>query len=267
MAPNPWPRRREAQTVRFSVFFGGRAVHKQGMEKRAKTAPEAADFAHVRDWVFDLDNTLYPHHINLFSQIDVNMTAFVQELLQLERDEARALQKKYYHEHGTTLQGLMLNHGIDPDAFLEKAHAIDYSALLPHPELGDAIKALPGRKFIFTNGSVPHAEAAARALGILDHFDDIFDIVAAGYLPKPAGETYDKFASLHRVDTAKAAMFEDLPRNLKVPKALGMRTVLLVPRNLDEVLIERWEKLSDEDDHIDYVADDLTGFLQALRTA
>ncbi|CAD7052248.1 pyrimidine 5'-nucleotidase [Pseudorhizobium endolithicum] len=231
---------------------------------KPKRSPVAADFAHIRDWVFDLDNTLYPHHVNLFAQIDQNMTAYVSELLQLEREEARALQKRYYHEHGTTLQGLMLNHGINPDAFLERAHAIDYSALLPHPELGEAIKALPGRKFIFTNGSVPHAEAAARALGILDHFDDIFDIVAADYIPKPAGATYDKFASLHRVDTRHAAMFEDLPRNLKVPKALGMRTVLLAPRNLDDVLVERWEVLSEEDDHIDYLTDDLQGFLSAL---
>jgi pyrimidine 5''-nucleotidase len=237
------------------------------MEKKPKTSPDPADFANVRDWVFDLDNTLYPHHINLFAQIDVNMTAYVQELLQVEREEARALQKRYYHEHGTTLQGLMLNHGIDPDSFLERAHAIDYSALLPDADLGDAIKALPGRKFIFTNGSVPHAEAAARALGILNHFDDIFDIVAAGYVPKPAGETYDKFASLHRVDTANAVMFEDLPRNLQVPKALGMRTVLLVPRNLDTVLIERWETLTEEDDHIDYMTDDLASFLKGMQPA
>ena len=231
-----------------------------------KISPEPADFAHVTEWVFDLDNTLYPHHVNLFSQIDRNMSAFVAELLQLEPDEARALQKRYYHEHGTTLQGLMLNHGINPDEFLERAHAIDYSPLMPHPELGEAIKALPGRKFIFTNGSVPHAEAAARALGILDHFDDIFDIVAADYVPKPAGVTYDKFASLHRVETKKAAMFEDLPRNLQAPKALGMRTVLLTPRNMDDVLIERWELLSEEDDHIDYVTDDLVTFLTGLMS-
>lgn len=235
--------------------------------KKPKTSPDPIDFDRIRDWVFDLDNTLYPHHVNLFAQIDRNMTTYVQELLQLEPEEARVLQKRYYHEHGTTLQGLMLHYGIDPDSFLERAHAIDYSALLPNPELGEAIKALPGRKFIFTNGSVPHAEAAARALGILDHFDDIFDIVAADYVPKPAGATYDKFASLHRVDTRNAAMFEDLPRNLQVPKTLGMRTVLLVPRNLDTVLMERWEKLSDEDDHIDYVTDDLAGFLGGLRTS
>ncbi|MDI7862191.1 pyrimidine 5'-nucleotidase [Rhizobiaceae bacterium n13] len=229
-----------------------------------KTTPEKADFDHIRDWVFDLDNTLYPHHVNLFDQIDKNMTAYVSELLQLSPADARTLQKQYYREHGTTLQGLMIHHGIDPQDFLEKAHAIDYSPLLPDPTLGEAIKALPGRKFIFTNGSVKHAEAAARALGIREHFDDIFDIVAADYVPKPAGSTYDKFASLNRVDTRRAAMFEDLPRNLAVPKALGMRTVLLVPQNLEHTFTEAWERHGDADDHIDYVTENLAEFLSRL---
>ncbi|CAN7182839.1 pyrimidine 5'-nucleotidase [Rhizobium sp. LjRoot30] len=227
------------------------------------TAPTAADFDHVREWVFDLDNTLYPHHINLFSQIDRNMTAYVSALLQMEPEEARVLQKQYYLEHGTTLQGLMIHHKVDPNDFLEKAHAIDYSSLMPQPELAAAIKALPGRKFIFTNGSVKHAQDTARALGILDNFDDIFDIVAADFVPKPAGSTYDKFMGLHRVDTAHAAMFEDLPRNLQVPKALGMRTVLLVPQNLEHAF-ERWEIAGEDDDHIDYVTQDLTAFLTKL---
>ncbi len=234
------------------------------MNKRA-SAPTAGDFAHVRDWVFDLDNTLYPHHIDLFAQIDRNMTAYVSELLQMEPTEAKLLQKKYYHDHGTTLAGLMLHHGVDPNDFLARAHAIDYSALLPDEALGAAIKALPGRKFIFTNGTVAHAEAAARALGILDNFDDIFDIVAADYQPKPAGSTYDKFMSLNRVDTKKAAMFEDLPRNLMVPKALGMKTVLLVPRNLESVVLESWELAENaEPENIDFVTDDLARFLAGL---
>lgn len=237
------------------------------MDKKPKNLPDIADFSHVTEWVFDLDNTLYPHHVNLFSQIDRNMTAYVAELLRLEPDEARALQKRYYHEHGTTLQGLMIHYGIDPNDFLEKAHAIDYSALLPHPELGAAIKALPGRKFILTNGSVRHAQAAAGALGILDNFEDIFDIVAAGYLPKPASATYEKFANLAKLDTKRAAMFEDLPRNLAAPKTLGMKTVLLVPSNLEGVIMERWEIPAETDEHIDYVTDDLTGFLSGLTTA
>jgi putative hydrolase of the HAD superfamily len=228
------------------------------------TKPAKADFADIRDWVFDLDNTLYPHHVDLFSQIDRNMTAYVSTLLQMERDEARKLQKQYYLEHGTTLQGLMIHHGVDPDDFLEKAHAIDYSHLMPQPELAAAIKALPGRKFIFTNGSVGHARATAGALGILDHFDDIFDIVAADYVPKPASSTYDKFMALNRVDTQRAVMFEDLPRNLTVPKALGMRTVLLVPQNLEGTVTEWWERHSDEDNHVDYVTDDLAAFLNEV---
>ncbi|PZU21864.1 MAG: pyrimidine 5'-nucleotidase [Shinella sp.] len=229
--------------------------------------PNPADFAHVRDWVFDLDNTLYPHRVNLFAQIDRNMTAFVSELLQVDAVEAKKLQKQYYLEHGTTLKGLMIHHKVDPDAFLQKAHSIDYSPLIPHPELGEAIKALPGRKFIFTNGSVPHAEATARALGILEHFDDIFDIVAADYVPKPAGETYDKFVALNRVDTNRAAMFEDLPRNLKAPKERGMKTVLIVPNNLGETVLESWEYAGSEDDHIDYLTEDLEHFLTALNRA
>ncbi|PYE29336.1 putative hydrolase of the HAD superfamily [Rhizobium sp. PP-CC-3A-592] len=226
--------------------------------------PTIDDFAHVTEWVFDMDNTLYPHRVNLFSQIDRNMTAFVADLLQMEPADAKLLQKRYYRDHGTTLKGLMVNHGIDPNDFLQKAHAIDYNVIPPDPGLGDAIKALPGRKFIFTNGTVVHAQMAARALGILDHFDDIFDIVAADYVPKPAGATYDKFASLNRVDTRNAAMFEDLPRNLTVPKALGMKTVLLVPQNFEYEFAEAWEQSEDGNADIDFVTEDLAGFLRRL---
>ena len=157
--------------------------------------PDPSRFSHVTDWVFDLDNTLYPHHSNLFSQIDVKMTSYVSELLTLPREEARTLQKELYREYGTTLAGLMQRHGIDSDDFLQKVHDIDYSWLVPDPVLGAAIRQLPGRKFIFTNGNRKHAERTARQLGILDDFDDIFDIVAAGLTPKPARQTYERFAS------------------------------------------------------------------------
>ncbi|MEX4006565.1 pyrimidine 5'-nucleotidase [Neoaquamicrobium sediminum] len=229
--------------------------------------PDPARFAHVTDWVFDLDNTLYPHHSNLFSQIDVKMTAYVSELLQLPRDEARVLQKDLYREYGTTLNGLMARHGIDPDDFLNKVHDIDYSWVDPNPALGDAIRTLPGRKFIFTNGDRGHAERTARQLGILDHFNDIFDIVAADLTPKPARETYDKFVGLHRVDTAHAVMFEDLARNLAVPKALGMTTVLIVPNNFEPTFSEIWERDADNEDDVDYVTDDLAGFLTRINAA
>ncbi len=260
------PRPEKEKTVAFSIFFTLTKGHNSNMKMIPQTAPTPDDFSHVTEWVFDLDNTLYPHEVNLFSQIDRNMTAYVAELLQLEPDEARALQKRYYHEHGTTLQGLMIHYGIDPNAFLERAHAIDYSMLSPNPELREAIKALPGRKFILTNGSVPHAQAAAGALGILDHFEDIFDIVAADFLPKPASATYEKFAALAKLDTKQAAMFEDLPRNLAAPKALGMKTVLLVPRNLEGIVMERWEIPAETDEHIDFITDDLTAFLKGVTT-
>lgn len=227
--------------------------------------PDPARFAHVTDWVFDLDNTLYPHHSNLFSQIDVRMTAYVSELLSLPREEARTLQKELYQKYGTTLNGLMELHGIDPDDFLAKVHDIDYSWLKPDPALGTAIRRLPGRKFIFTNGDRGHAERAARQLGILDNFDDIFDIVAADLLPKPALRTYEKFAELHAVAGPNAVMFEDLARNLCAPKALGMTTVLVVPRNFEPTFSEIWERDPAFDDDVDYVTDDLAGFLGTIR--
>ncbi|MEQ1941414.1 pyrimidine 5'-nucleotidase [Mesorhizobium sp. VNQ89] len=226
--------------------------------------PDTARFSHVTDWVFDLDNTLYPHHSNLFSQIDARMTAYVSELLSLPRDEARKLQKELYREYGTTLAGLIQRHGIDSDDFLQKVHDIDYTWLVPDPTLGTAIHQLPGRKFIFTNGNRSHAERAARQLGILDHFDDIFDIVAAGLTPKPARQTYERFAALHAVTGPKAVMFEDLARNLSVPKSLGMTTVLVVPRNFEPTFSEIWEKDENYEDDVDFVTDDLGSFLAAI---
>ncbi len=226
--------------------------------------PPPQRFAHITDWVFDLDNTLYPHHSNLFSQIDVKMTTYVQDLLKLPREEARKLQKELYLEYGTTLNGLMERHNIDPDEFLRIVHDIDYSWVDPNPALGKAIKALPGRKFIFTNGDRGHAERAARQLGVLDEFDDIFDIVAAGLTPKPERVTYDRFVDLHAIAGPNAAMFEDLARNLVVPKALGMTTVLIVPNNFEPTFSEIWERDPALTDEVDYVTDDLTAFLAAI---
>ena len=227
-------------------------------------APDPSRFAHVTDWVFDLDNTLYPHHSNLFSQIDAKMTGYISDLLTLSREDARKLQKELYLKYGTTLNGLMTRHGIDPDDFLERVHDIDYSWLVPDPVLGAAIRQLPGRKFIFTNGDRKHAERTARQLGILDNFDDIFDIVAAGLLPKPARQTYERFADLHAVTGSNAVMFEDLARNLSVPKALGMTTVLIVPHNFEPTFSEIWESDPAQDDDVDFVTDDLAGFLTAI---
>lgn len=225
---------------------------------------EKPDLAHVTTWVFDLDNTLYPRRSNLFSQIDVKMTSYVAQLLGLPRDAARKVQKQYYLEHGTTLKGLMLEHRVDYRDFLDKVHDIDYSWLDPDPALGAAIEALPGRKYIFTNGDRGHAERAAGQLGILGLFDDIFDIVAAELTPKPARETYDRFLAAHGVDGSKAAMFEDLARNLIEAKAVGMSTVLILPGEFDGELVDAWESGGQDGAHVDHATDDLTGFLGRL---
>ncbi|MEH6725855.1 MAG: pyrimidine 5'-nucleotidase [Hyphomicrobiales bacterium] len=233
-----------------------------------KTEPHDADdllaFDHISEWVFDLDNTLYPRHSNLFDQIDKRMTTYVARLMNLGRDEARIIQKDFYHRHGTTLRGLMLEQQIDTDEFLEFVHDIDHSPIEPNPELARAIKALPGRKLIYTNGSRKHAEAVADRLGISEHFEDIFDIVAADLEPKPDPGPYAKFFAVMGVDPTRAAMFEDLPKNLRVPKNEGMVTTLLVPQGTREVFHEEWELEKQDGDPVDFVTDDLTEFLQEI---
>jgi putative hydrolase of the HAD superfamily len=224
-------------------------------------------FKGVEAWVFDLDNTLYPASSDLFSQIDVRISDYVARVLDMPRDQARIKQKEFYRDYGTTLRGLMLEYDIEPDAFLEYVHDIDYSPIEPNPELGRMIAELPGKKFIFTNGDKPHAERTAERLGISDQFDDIFDIVAAGLLPKPNLEAYNLFMKQTGVAPARAAMFEDLARNLVVPHKLGMRSVLLVPDGTRAVFREEWELEGANAPHVDFVTDDLAGFLKALNGA
>jgi len=224
-------------------------------------------FAHVETWVFDLDNTLYPFHVNLWQQIDVRIRDFVADFLKVTPEDAFRIQKDYYRRYGTTMRGMMTEHGISADDFLAYVHAIDHSPLMPDPAMGGAIARLPGRKLILTNGSVAHADAVLARLGFADQFEAIFDIVAAGLEPKPAPQTYDKFLRDHGVDPAKAAMFEDLSRNLAVPHSLGMTTVLVVPDGAKDVVREDWELEGRSDPHVDYVTDDLTGFLVKVNGA
>ena len=222
-------------------------------------------FDHVETWVFDLDNTLYPHHLNLWQQVDVRIRLYIERLLKLPADAAFRLQKDYYKRYGTTLRGLMLEHGLAPDDFLDFVHEIDHSPLEPNPELGAAIEQLPGRKLILTNGTRAHADTVTQRLGIHHHFEDVFDIVAAELEPKPSPQTYDRFLAHHGVDPAKAAMFEDLARNLSAPHALGMTTVLVIPEGTREVLRESWELEGRNDDHVDHVTDNLVSFLKKIR--
>jgi putative hydrolase of the HAD superfamily len=221
-------------------------------------------FSHVDTWVFDLDNTLYPHHLNLWQQVDERIREFVGKFLDIGRDEAFRVQKDYYRRYGTTMRGLMTEHGLNPDDFLDFVHEIDHSPLTPNPTLGAAIEALPGRKLILTNGTRKHADAVMRRLAIHHHFEDVFDIVAAELEPKPQPQTYDRFLKAHGVDPASAAMFEDLARNLAVPHALGMTTVLVVPLGTREVFRESWELEGPGEPHVDHVTDDLAGFLERI---
>lgn len=228
---------------------------------RSPVALSPVDLSHVRHWIFDLDNTLYPRRCDLFSQIDIKMTQFVSELLGLPHDQARKVQKDYYRDHGTTLQGLMTNHNVDPHDFLDAVHDIDYSPVQENQSLRHAIQALPGQKLIFTNGDVPHAERTTKALGIEGCFDGIFDIVAAEFMPKPAATPYQQFINKFDVVPHEAIMFEDLARNLLVPKSMGMATVLMVDQQFEHDETQAWEADGHKDDHIDHVADDLAGFL------
>jgi putative hydrolase of the HAD superfamily len=225
---------------------------------------EPPTFTHIETWVFDLDNTLYPHHVNLWQQVDARINEFVGSWLNISRDEARAVQKDYYKRFGTTMRGMMTLHGVRADDYLAYVHKIDHSPLEPNPAMGEAIAKLPGRKLILTNGSVDHVDAVLARLGLTSHFDGVFDIIAAELEPKPAPQTYQKFLRDHAVDPAKAAMFEDLSRNLVVPHQLGMTTVLVVPDGSKQVVREDWEPEGRDAAHVDHVTDDLTGFLRGL---
>ncbi len=211
---------------------------------------------HLQTWIFDLDNTLYPATCRLFDQVDRNMGAFICEFLKLDPGEARLLQKRYLKEFGTTLRGLMINHECPPERFLEAAHAIDYSAVQPDARLAGALERLPGRKLIFTNGSVAHAERVMDRLGVVDHFSGVFDIVAAGYLPKPEMAAYEGLIRSHAIEPRRAALIEDLPRNLVPAAALGMTTVLVKTDS-------EWAQDAAEGDHIHHVTDDLPAWLEA----
>lgn len=229
----------------------------------------SADLTHADHWVFDLDNTLYPAECDLFAQIDVRMTEFVSNALSLPSEEARRVQKQYYADHGTTLNGLMTVHGLDPAPFLEYVHDLDLSPVPLLIDLRHAIEALPGRKYVFTNGSRGHADRVVEKLGLTGAFDDHFGIEDTGYAPKPRIEAFDRFHERYGIDPEVAVMFEDMPRNLKTAHDLGYTTVL-VHSDKDwshEPENARPAGANHAADHIHYLTDCLTSFLKAARTA
>ncbi|NNE57495.1 MAG: pyrimidine 5'-nucleotidase [Hellea sp.] len=182
---------------------------------------------HIDHWIFDLDNTLYSGDAAFFSQIDKKMTAYISDYLQLDPPDARKIQKQFLAEYGTSLSGLMAVHGMDPAPFLDFVHDVDLGHLDPCPDLPTAISTLPGKKYIFTNGSQKHAENVGKHLGIYDLFDGVFGIEDVDYVPKPQRSPYVKFCDVFDVEPSRAIMFEDSVRNLEVPKFMGMSTVLV----------------------------------------
>jgi putative hydrolase of the HAD superfamily len=200
----------------------------------APPRPPARDFSQVDIWVFDLDNTLYPHHVNLWQQVDERIRDYIAGFLAIPHEQAFRVQKDYYKRYGTSMRGLMTEHGMKPDDFL------------------------------LTNGTRRHADAVLARLELAHHFDDVFDIVAAELEPKPSPQTYARFLAAHAVDPTRAAMFEDLARNLAVPHGLGMTTVLVAPESTREVFREDWELEGRDALHVDHVTDDLTGFLERV---
>jgi len=208
-------------------------------------------FLQVRTWVFDLDNTLYPPQARLFDQIEGRMVEWVSRRLDLPRAEADRLRRHYWKRYGTTLAGLMAEHGVDPGDYLAHVHAIDMSVLHPDPRLARALAALPGRRIVHTNADRGYARRVLAARGIGGLFDAVYGIEETGFHPKPAARAFEAILAQDGLDPARAAMFEDDPRNLAVPHALGMCTVLVTPRPVAAP-------------HIGHHTDDLAGFLAPL---
>ena len=209
------------------------------------------DFSHVDTWVFDLDNTLYPPEMSLFDQVNARMTQYVMEALGVAAEEADRLRHDYWQAHGTTLAGLMDHHDIDPIPYLDAVHDIDFSVLLPDADLASHIAALPGRCIIYTNGTAPYAEQVIAARGLSGLFDAIYGVEHAGFRPKPEAAAFNTVFSADGLSPTRAAMFEDDPRNLKVPFEMGLKTVHVAPEPAPAT-------------HIHRHTDDLSGFLATV---
>lgn len=222
-----------------------------------RRAPVEFDPGSVDVWVFDLDNTLYPPDCNLFPQVHARMGEYIVDRFGLDPVAAKAMQKDYFLRHGTTLAGLMAEKGIDPHDYLTFVHDIDLSIVPADPRLDPALAALPGRKLIYTNGSVGHSDKVTRHLGIDRHFEACFDIVAAAFLPKPDDTAFDAFLARYDVDPTRAVMVEDMAKNLVPARARGMTTVWLRSDT----------SVSGADgplDHVDHTIDDLPAWLEGL---
>ena len=212
-------------------------------------------FAHVDTWVFDLDDTLYPRSIGLHDQMKRRVVLFIAEQMKIDHAAAEAVHIDYYQRYGATLHGLIDLHGIAPRAFLDFIHDIDLSVLGRNESLIAALRALPGRRIVFTNASRGHAVAALEAMGMSDLFAAIVSIEDSDFVGKPHLSAFSGFLDAHGVNPRTSVMFEDRAGNLVVPHELGMKTVLVIDPSIDE--IDTYSKPS----HVDVIVADLTAFL------
>ena len=220
----------------------------------------------IKTWIFDLDNTLYPPEENIFSQIDQKMTSFIADNLKISNEEAFNIQKQNFIDHGTTLAGFMNsgNDKIDPDKFLEYVHDINLNSLQEDNDLRKILLLLPGKKYIFTNGTKKHAKNVLKKLNLENIFQSIFGIKEANYVPKPNLETYNLFLKTYKIDPKTSIMFEDMGRNLIPAKELGMKTVLLerkLPNKNNSDQEEKYKDLWNDNYDADYIIDDIVKFL------
>ncbi|HEY6335186.1 MAG TPA: pyrimidine 5'-nucleotidase [Alphaproteobacteria bacterium] len=217
----------------------------------------SAALHHVATWVFDLDNTLYPASCRLFDQVDRRIGAFIAEYFDVDPAAARTLQKRFFREYGTTLRGLMTEHGVDPYLYLDYVHQIDHSPIPPNPALDAALGRLEGRKIVFTNGSADHAAKVMARLGVARRFEAVFDVAAANFIPKPELACYRALLARHDIAPDAAAMLDDIPRNLEPAHALGMTTILVRTET-------EYGSAGEMGSHIHHHADDLVDFLERV---
>ena len=212
----------------------------------------------IKFWIFDLDNTLYADETKVFDQVDKKMSKYISEKLNVNIAEAKEIQKNYFHKYNTTLNGMIKNHKIDANEFLEFVHDIDVNFLKKNYGLGEELKKLDGKKIIYTNGSKKHALNVTKKIGIDQYFDGIFDIVDSNFVPKPLIEPYKKLVEKHKIDPKLCVFIEDIARNLKPAYEMGMKTIWIENN-------EPWAKKFSDGDFINYRTNNLTEFLKKIN--
>jgi len=215
-------------------------------------------FKSIKYWIFDLDNTLYSGKTKVFEQVDKKMSKYISEKLNISIEKARKIQKNYFYEYNTTLNGMIKNHKIDANEFLDYVHDINIDFLKKDAKLSQELEKLNGKKIIFTNGSKKHAMNVTKRIGIDQHFDDIFDIVESEFIPKPAVEPYNKLVEKHKIDPNLCVLVEDIARNLKPAYEIGMKTVWIEND-------EPWARKFSDGDFVNYKTNDLSEFLRKIN--